>query len=129
MQAVCNLPESWADQDILIDDGKPRIQVTLRCLAGEAMAQSKLPSRLRRQLRPHGRVSDTGSGAPLCGLRLCAWANLKPMPGRIRRSPFSAFPYRYRSLLERFFSKLKHFRAVAICFEKHSENEECHISG
>jgi transposase len=28
---------------------------------------------------------------------------------------------RYRNLVERFFSKLKHFRAVAIHFEKHSE--------
>jgi transposase len=30
--------------------------------------------------------------------------------------------YRYRNLVERFFSKLKHFRAVATRFEKHSEN-------
>jgi transposase len=51
-----------------------------------------------------------------------AWANIKPMPGRKRRPPFSAFLYRYRNLVERFFSKLKHFRAVATRFEKHSEN-------
>jgi transposase len=49
-------------------------------------------------------------------------AKIKPMPGRKRRQPFSAFPYRYRNLVERFFSKLKHFRAVATGFEKHSEN-------
>jgi len=47
---------------------------------------------------------------------------LKPMPGRKRRPPFSAFHYRCRNLVERFFSKLKHFRAVATRFEKHSEN-------
>jgi transposase len=35
-------------------------------------------------------------------------ANIKPMPGRKRRPPFSAFLYRYRNLVERFFSKLKH---------------------
>jgi transposase len=51
-----------------------------------------------------------------------AWANINPMPGRKRRPPFSAFLYRYRNLVERFFSKLKHFRAVATRFEKHSEN-------
>ena len=34
-----------------------------------------------------------------------AWANIKPMPGRKRRPAFSAFLYRYRNLVERFFSK------------------------
>jgi transposase len=32
------------------------------------------------------------------------------------------FLYRYRNLVERFFSKLKHFLAVAVRFEGHSEN-------
>ena len=35
---------------------------------------------------------------------------------------FSAFLYRYRNLVERFFSKLKHFRAVATRYEKHDAN-------
>ncbi len=51
-----------------------------------------------------------------------AWGNIKPMPGRINIPPFSAFLYRYRNLVERFFSKLKHFRAVATRFEKHDAN-------
>ena len=51
-----------------------------------------------------------------------AWANIKPMPNRKRRPAFSTFLYRYRNLVERFFSKLKHFRAVATRFEKHSAN-------
>jgi transposase len=51
-----------------------------------------------------------------------AWANVKPMPNRKHRPAFSAFLYRYRNLVERFFSKLKHFRAIATRFEKHSEN-------
>jgi transposase len=51
-----------------------------------------------------------------------AWANIKPMPNRKRRPAFSTFLYRYRNLVERFFGKLKHFRAVATCFEKHSAN-------
>ena len=32
------------------------------------------------------------------------------------------FLYRYRNLVERFFNKLKHFRAVATRFEKHDAN-------
>ena len=42
-----------------------------------------------------------------------AWANVKPMPQRRNVPAFSAFLYRYRNLVERFFNKLKHFRAVA----------------
>jgi transposase len=51
-----------------------------------------------------------------------AWANVKPMPGRVNIPAFSQFLYRYRNLVERFFNKLKHFRAVATRFEKHDAN-------
>lgn len=51
-----------------------------------------------------------------------AWANIKPMPNRVRVPAFSRFLYRYRNLVERFFSKLKHFRAVSTRYEKHAEN-------
>ena len=51
-----------------------------------------------------------------------AWANVKPMPNRINVPAFSPFLYRYRNRVERFFNKLKHFRAVATRFEKHDAN-------
>ncbi len=51
-----------------------------------------------------------------------AWANIKPMPGRVNIPAFSAFLYRYRNLVERFFNKLKHYRAIATRFEKHDAN-------
>jgi len=51
-----------------------------------------------------------------------AWANIKPMPRRVRVPAFSAFLFRYRNLVERFFNKLKHFRAIATRFEKHDAN-------
>ena len=51
-----------------------------------------------------------------------AWANVKPMPHRINIPAFSPFLYRYRNLVERFFNKLKHFRAVATRYEKHAAN-------
>ena len=47
------------------------------------------------------------------------WANIKPMPGRVKIPAFSPFLYRFRNLVERFFNKLKHFRAIATRFEKH----------
>jgi transposase len=46
-----------------------------------------------------------------------AWANIKPLARRINIPAFSAFLYRYRNLVERFFNKLKHFRAIATRFE------------
>jgi transposase len=51
-----------------------------------------------------------------------AWANVKPMPNRKNIPVFSKFLYRFRNLVERFFSKLKHFRAIATRFEKHDAN-------
>ncbi len=40
-----------------------------------------------------------------------AWANIKPMPNRVNIPAFSPFLYRHRNRVERFFNKLKHFRA------------------
>jgi transposase len=51
-----------------------------------------------------------------------AWANVKPMPRRVNIPPFSPYLYRFRNLVERFFNKLKHFRAVATRFEKYDAN-------
>jgi len=51
-----------------------------------------------------------------------AWANVKPLANRKTMPAFSHFLYRYRNLVERFFNKLKHFRAVATRFEKHDAN-------
>jgi transposase len=33
-----------------------------------------------------------------------AWANIKPIPGRVNVPAFSAFLYRFRNLIERFFN-------------------------
>ena len=51
-----------------------------------------------------------------------AWANVKPMSTRRNTPPFSPFLYRYRNLVERFFNKLKHFRAVATRYDKRADN-------
>jgi transposase len=51
-----------------------------------------------------------------------AMANIKPMPNRIRHPIFSANLYKMRNAVERFFSKIKHYRAIATRYEKHPEN-------
>jgi hypothetical protein len=49
-------------------------------------------------------------------------ANIRAMPGRIVKPAFSAFLYRQRNAVERFFNKLKHFRAVATRYDKRDDN-------
>jgi transposase len=51
-----------------------------------------------------------------------AQANIKPMPNRVNIPKFNKKLYRKRNLVERFFNKLKHFRAIATRFEKHDAN-------
>jgi transposase len=51
-----------------------------------------------------------------------AFANIKPMTRRRNKPAFSSFLYRYRNLVERFFNKLKHFRAVATRYDKRADN-------
>jgi transposase len=51
-----------------------------------------------------------------------AFANIKPLTRRRTKPAFSPFLYRYRNLVERFFNKLKHFRAIATRYEKHAAN-------
>jgi transposase len=51
-----------------------------------------------------------------------AWANIKPISQRVNVPAFSPYLYRFRNLVERFFNKLKHFRAVATRFEKYDAN-------
>jgi transposase len=50
-----------------------------------------------------------------------AWANIPAMPNRKKKLAFSPFLYRYRNLVERFFSKLKHFRAIATRYDKRAD--------
>lgn len=51
-----------------------------------------------------------------------AWANIKPMPNRLGPLAFSPFLYRYRNLVERFFNKLKHYRAIATRYDRRAAN-------
>jgi transposase len=50
------------------------------------------------------------------------FANVRQMPQRVHKPPFSASLYKLRNAVERFFSKIKHYRAIATRYEKHPEN-------
>ncbi|MCR9196267.1 MAG: IS5/IS1182 family transposase, partial [Hyphomonas sp.] len=51
-----------------------------------------------------------------------AWACIRPMPTRVNVPAFSSWVYRQRNSVERFFNKLKHFRAVATRYDKRDDN-------
>jgi transposase len=50
------------------------------------------------------------------------WGNIRAMPNRVRIPAFSPWLYRQRNLVERFFNKLKHFRAIATRYDKRDDN-------
>ena len=51
-----------------------------------------------------------------------AWANIPPVPHRRLKPVFSKHLYKMRNLVERFFNRIKHFRAVATRYDKDPEN-------
>jgi transposase len=51
-----------------------------------------------------------------------AWANIRAMPHRIDPPAFSEWLYTQRNEVERFFNKLKHFRAIATRYDKRDDN-------
>ena len=51
-----------------------------------------------------------------------AFANIPPKANRRLKPYFSTWLYRERNLIERFFSKLKHFRRVATRYDKLADN-------
>ena len=51
-----------------------------------------------------------------------AVANIRLMPTRKRLPSFDPLLYRQRNQVERFFSKIKHFRAVATRYDKRDDN-------
>ncbi len=51
-----------------------------------------------------------------------ALANIRLMPTRKRLPAFDPILYRERNRVERFFSKIKHFRAIATRYDKRDDN-------
>lgn len=51
-----------------------------------------------------------------------AWGNIRAMPQRLNPPVFSAWVYKQRNAVQRFFNKLKHFRAVAARYDKRDDN-------
>lgn len=50
------------------------------------------------------------------------WLCAKPVSYRRQKPPFSRWLYRFRNVVERFFNRIKHCRAIATRYEKHDDN-------
>ena len=99
--------------------------ITLKLSEGQAhdgrSAQDMLDSVGPGQILLADRAYDSDALRDALATRR-AQANLKPMPNRVNIPKFNKKLYRKRNLVERFFNKLKHFRAIATRFEKHDAN-------
>ena len=84
-------------------DGRSAVDMLLSVQAGDILlADAAYDSdALRRSLEARG-----------------AWGNIQLMPNRKRLPAFSAWLYRQRNAIERFFNKLKQFRRVATRYDK-----------
>ena len=51
-----------------------------------------------------------------------AYANIRPLDHRTDPPAFSPRVYKLRNRVERFFNRIKHFRAVATRFDRHDAN-------
>ena len=51
-----------------------------------------------------------------------ASANIRAMPNWVKTFPFSPWVYRQRNAVERFFNKLKHFRAIVTRYDQRDDN-------
>ena len=51
-----------------------------------------------------------------------AWGNIRAMPHRLDPPAFSRWLYRQRNAVERFFNKIKHFRAIATRYDTRDDN-------
>lgn len=88
-------------------DGRPAADMLETVQAGNILLADRAydSDRLRQDLKAVG-----------------AWGCIRPMPNRVNIPVFSQWLYKKSNAVERFFNKLKHFRAVATRYDKRDDN-------
>ncbi len=97
--------------------GKPARLVAGPGQQGEVLRAAELIA----GLEPGWVIADTAYDAEHFHLaieKIGAQSVIKPRPNRTKPYPFDPALYKQRNLIERFFSKLKHFRRVATRYDK-----------
>ena len=107
----------------LVDAGG--LPIALKLTYGEAH-DGRSADDMLGSLAPARSCSATAPTIPTCAVRRSPSAGHGPTSSRCRGRKnvpvFSPLLYRYRNLVERFFNKLKHFRAVATRYDKDPDN-------
>ncbi len=101
------------------------LPIVLKITAGQAHDGRSATDMLGSLGRGDILLGDRGYDSDALRLDLAtrgARANVKLMPNRVNLPPFNKQLYRKRNLVERFFNKLKHFRAVATRYDKRDDN-------
>jgi transposase len=101
------------------------LPVSLKLTAGEAHDGRSAEDMLESVQAGHILLADRAYDSD--GLRRSleqrgAWGNIRLMPNRKNQPAFSDWLYRQRNAVERFFNKLKHFRAIATRYDKRDDN-------
>jgi transposase/ADP-ribose pyrophosphatase YjhB (NUDIX family) len=108
---------------VLVDaEGLP---IALKLTEGQAHDGRSAADMLDTVQAGHTLLADRAYDSDALREMLCkrgAGGNIKPMRGRNRKLPFSGWVYRQRNAVERFFNKIKHFRAVATRYDKRDDN-------
>jgi transposase len=114
------------------------LPITLKLTAGQAHDGRPADGMLGTVESEQTLLADAAyDGNRLCDhlARVGAKAAIEPIPGRSAPPPLDQDAYRRRNRIERFFSKLKHYRAIATRYERGdatfspSSNSPHHASG
>jgi transposase len=101
------------------------LPILLKLTEGQAhdgrSAEDMLGSVGSRNILPMDSAYDSNALRETLAARR-ARPHVKPMPQRLNQRSFSKRRCRQRNLVERFFNKLKHFRAVATRYDKRDDN-------
>ena len=101
------------------------LPITLKLTAGQAHDGRAADDLLDTVGQGQALIADAAYDSNRLRDRLAgigARAVIRPIPRRTAPPPLDRDAYRRRNRIERFFSKLKHYRAIATRYEKHDAN-------
>lgn len=101
------------------------LPITLKLTAGQAHDGRSADDMLGTLGAGQSLLADTAYDSNRLRRHLAsigARAVIKAFPQRVNPPPLDRVAYKRRNRIERFFSKLKHYRAIATRYEKHDAN-------
>lgn len=101
------------------------LPITLKLTAGQAHDGKSAQGMLGTLSNGHVLLADRAYDSDALRsdmIRRGVWPNIKPMPNRKQTPLFGKVMYKARNQVERFFNKIKHYRAIATRYDKRDDN-------